>query len=465
VRVKFTDAVLAALPTDAGPWISDQEVEGFRLFINPPRTGNPAGKRVFVFRYDRRIAGRTQQYQIPIGQFRMKLPSGEVVGTTTVAQARRDAMEYRRQVDAGLNPAADIKAKAEAEAARLEAERRETDAPDVDAMMQLSIAEREAEGRAPDYIADLKRMHRMYIQPALGTVKVADVTQDDVKRLHASIRPKRGRLGGEDRARTVVVILKAGFNTAIARAKIKPTDSRPNPYHGIIRDNPCDGVEVAPGKIRTRYVDPDVELPAFFDALESFKDRDGVRAIELSLETGARRGEVLKATWPMFDLRLGTWTKPLGILKQRRTRQEHVVHLSKRAYRLLKQMRDDADRGLERAAEFERLAPPPKANPKLREAMLNKARLARAQYENRDSGYLFPRIKPPRRRKDGSMSPGHFGKCPCAVEGHSRVCQSEGRPLPRSSSHPRELPAHARPGPADGWACTRPFASGDDAAL
>ena len=34
--------------------------------------------------------------------------------------------------------------------------------------------------------------------------------------------------------------------------------------------------------------------------------------------TGARRGEVLGATWEIFDLENGIWTKPSAHTKQRR---------------------------------------------------------------------------------------------------------------------------------------------------
>jgi hypothetical protein len=52
--------------------------------------------------------------------------------------------------------------------------------------------------------------------------------------------------------------------------------------------------------------------------------------------TGARRGEVLGATWAMFDLENGVWTKPSAHTKQRKL---HRVPLSGHALRLLKDLR------------------------------------------------------------------------------------------------------------------------------
>ncbi len=54
--------------------------------------------------------------------------------------------------------------------------------------------------------------------------------------------------------------------------------------------------------------------------------------------TGARRGEVLNATWDMFDLDQGIWTKPASYTKQRRL---HRVPLNAPAIELLRSMPKD----------------------------------------------------------------------------------------------------------------------------
>ena len=55
--------------------------------------------------------------------------------------------------------------------------------------------------------------------------------------------------------------------------------------------------------------------------------------------TGARLGEVLGATWAMFDLDNGIWTKPSAHTKQRRL---HRVPLNGPALRLLVEMKEEA---------------------------------------------------------------------------------------------------------------------------
>lgn len=64
-------------------------------------------------------------------------------------------------------------------------------------------------------------------------------------------------------------------------------------------------------------------------------------AIKLLMLTGARRGEVLGATWAMFDLEHGVWNKPSAHTKQRKL---HRVPLSGPAVQLLTEMKEAAKR-------------------------------------------------------------------------------------------------------------------------
>ncbi|WP_197706326.1 site-specific integrase, partial [Magnetospirillum sp. 15-1] len=56
--------------------------------------------------------------------------------------------------------------------------------------------------------------------------------------------------------------------------------------------------------------------------------------------TGARKSEVLGATWEMFDLESGVWTKPSAHTKQRK---EHRVPVSANALTLLRRIRETAE--------------------------------------------------------------------------------------------------------------------------
>ena len=69
-------------------------------------------------------------------------------------------------------------------------------------------------------------------------------------------------------------------------------------------DNPVKGVERNQEVKRQRYLSGD-EMTALLAALNAHKDTQAANVIRLLLLTGARRGEVLNATWGQFDLAAG----------------------------------------------------------------------------------------------------------------------------------------------------------------
>ena len=78
------------------------------------------------------------------------------------------------------------------------------------------------------------------------------------------------------------------------------------------------------------------EVERLVKVLVEWPDRESANAIMLALLTGARRNELLLATWDQFDLEAGVWVKPSAHTKQKRT---HRVPLSPRALELLTSMR------------------------------------------------------------------------------------------------------------------------------
>jgi integrase len=76
------------------------------------------------------------------------------------------------------------------------------------------------------------------------------------------------------------------------------------------------------------------ELPSF---MEEVREREGMgaRALELTILTAARTGEIIGARWPEFDLKNKVWTVPAGRMKGER---EHKVPLSRRAVDLLEDL-------------------------------------------------------------------------------------------------------------------------------
>ena len=103
-------------------------------------------------------------------------------------------------------------------------------------------------------------------------------------------------------------------------------------------DNPASGVRRNPEEKRNRYLNK-VEVAALARALQDHSESVSANAIKLLMLTGARRGEVLGASWAMFDLENGIWTKPSAHTKQRKL---HRVPLSRHAVRLLEEIKETA---------------------------------------------------------------------------------------------------------------------------
>jgi integrase len=102
--------------------------------------------------------------------------------------------------------------------------------------------------------------------------------------------------------------------------------------------NPCKGIERYQEERRERYLTPD-ELQRLLRALTEHTNKQSANIVRLLLMTGARRGEVLSATWGQVDLDRGIWTKPSAHTKQKR---RHVVPLSAPAKALLESMKPGA---------------------------------------------------------------------------------------------------------------------------
>jgi integrase len=94
--------------------------------------------------------------------------------------------------------------------------------------------------------------------------------------------------------------------------------------------------EVLPGRGEIAKVEhhaalPYAEIPAFMGELAG-REGSAARALEFTILTAARTGEVIGARWNEIDLATATWKVPAGRMKGSR---EHRVPLSARALELL----------------------------------------------------------------------------------------------------------------------------------
>jgi integrase len=260
-----------------------------------------SGARAFIFNY-RSLAGRERR--MTIGGY----------PEWSVKAAREKAKELRREVDGGYDPLAERIAEREAPIVN-----------DLIARWRTDYAPRKREGSRNED----ESLIRQWIAPELGHRKVTDVRRSDIDRLHRKIT----ETGRPVRANRAVTLLSKLFTLAMR------WDMR--------SDNPASGTERNHEQPRHRYLSGE-ELRRLTEALAIYPNRQAANAVRLLLLTGARRSEVLGATWEQFDLEAGVWVKPSAHTKQKR---EHRIPLSAPARRLLMEIKTAGER---RAAEQKR---------------------------------------------------------------------------------------------------------------
>ncbi|MGH7054931.1 MAG: tyrosine-type recombinase/integrase [Stellaceae bacterium] len=244
------------------------------------------GVKSFVLNYT--IAGRERR--LTIGGY----------PAWTVAAARAEAKRLRQDVDRGIDPLAER-----------EAERAAPAVADLSARYLAEHAIKKRTGK------DDESMIRRIVNPELGNRKVVSLTFADIDRLHRKVTKEHGPY----QANRLVALLSKMLSLAV-RWEMRT-------------DNPARGVERNPEERRYRYLSGD-ELRRLTEALAAHSSQAAANAVRLLLLTGARRGEVLSATWDQFDLNAGIWIKPSAHTKQKR---EHRVPISAPARQLLGEMK------------------------------------------------------------------------------------------------------------------------------
>jgi integrase len=287
----LTDAAIARLPAPAkGSKVTYATgvPKGFGVCVTK------TGAKSFVLNYYTK-GGRERR--LSIGAF----------PTWKLAAARKEASRLRGEIDRGGDPLGDLQQSRAAPTVRDLVERfRENHLP------------RKRTSTQCGYRSQLDR----HIMPALGALKVAEVSFADISRLHASISRRAPTAAN----RTIALVSRI-FTLAMR--------------WGMRTDNPCRGVERNPDNPQERYL-MGSELVRLATALAEFPDETAANAIRLLLLTGARCGETLAAKWHDLDLERGVWCKPSSHTKQKKT---HRVPLSEAAVTLLEGMAKSAPIG------------------------------------------------------------------------------------------------------------------------
>jgi integrase len=302
---RITKRVLNTLAPEDKPYVQwDTEIAGFGVRVLP------SGEKVFItqFRLGKGRAAKILKRRIA------------TVGSISLDAARARAQEWRDAAAGGIDPVRAAQEHAERTFARL-AE---------DYLERHAVNKRTA--------AEDRRKLERNLLPKLGRKKITDIKHRDIEDVHRALKRSPYE------ANRNIALLSKMFNLAIK--------------WDWLEKNPATGIERYPEEPRERFMDHEemTRLADGFDAYirevaekwpsgsyHRFEAESAINAIRLVALTGARKGEVLSATWDQFDIDDGVWTKPSAHTKQKR---EHRVPMSAPALVVLAKMRaaaaDDA---------------------------------------------------------------------------------------------------------------------------
>lgn len=162
-----------------------------------------------------------------------------------------------------------------------------------------------------------------YAGPVIGRVLVSEVAQGHVEAILAPIWKTKTETASRLRGRIAAVLDYAG-------AKGWRSGDNPARWRGLL-----DKTLAAPAKLKAVQHHRALPIDAMPEFMVDLRKREGTatRALEFTILTAARSGEVRGATWGEIDLAAGIWTVPASRMKAGKA---HRVPLCDRAIELLR---------------------------------------------------------------------------------------------------------------------------------
>lgn len=235
----------------------------------------------------------------------------------SLADARAEAAEIRRQVRQGVDPIAERRAARDALRAS------HAKAITFDRCAERYLAGIADQFRNPKHRRQWHTSLNTYASPVIGSLPVDRVELAHVIQVLEPIWREKTETASRVRGRLEKVLdyatvrgYRSGENPARWKGNLDAILPQPNKLK----------------RIEHHRALPWSDAPTFRRALAR-RHGTAARALELILLTAARSGEVRGATWDEVDLKAKTWTVPGERMKAAR---EHVVPLSGEAVRLLR---------------------------------------------------------------------------------------------------------------------------------
>jgi integrase len=267
-----------------------------------------SGARSWVFRF--MLDGKSRD----IG-----LGAASGLDAITLADARDKATDLRRQVRAGTDPVL--------ERARLAAEgEAKAQAALIAGITFRASAEAfiEAHGdswRNTKHRAQWHSTLETYVYPVMGDLPVADISTEHVMAVLEPIWKAKPETAGRVRGR-MENILDA------AKARGYRQGENPARWRGHVALMLPARTRLSRGHFRALHFDG---MPTFIAALQT-REAMSALALEFTILTAARTGEVIGARWGEVDLQKAIWTIPAQRMK---AGKEHRIPLSSRAVEIL----------------------------------------------------------------------------------------------------------------------------------
>jgi integrase len=280
---KFTARWIETVSVETRTDFTDPDIKGLALRVTPN------GSKSWAYTYRRKSDGRKRR--VTLGEF----------PAISLHHARAVASGHRAAVADGADPASD----------KIALKKVET----VDQLLDRYLTDyAPAESK---WTAEVRRIFKKDVRPAIGGHKITAVTKADVL---AILNAVKDRGAGVTSNRTLAAVRKA-FNWAVSEGYLKAS-----PVQGI-------GQRVKE-QSRSRSLS-EGEIRAFWTGLDKAKMAPGTKlALRLALVTGQRIGEVCGALRLEVNFDKAEWLIPARRVKNRR---EHSVPLSHLAVKLFEE--------------------------------------------------------------------------------------------------------------------------------
>ena len=280
-----------------------------------------SGARSWVFRY--MLKGRSRDLGLSRCSEAMSILQNAGHDDLTLAQARDVATIYRLKVKAGIDPIAERADIAEAKAAEIKAQKvAKVLFKDV---AQAYIDANEDNWKNSKHRQQWKNTLTTYVYPVMGDLAVSDIGTTHVL---AAIEPI-----WKDKAETASRV-RGRIETVLDAAKVREYRTGENParWRGHLS-------LILPARTKLsrghHKAEPYLSVPQILTQLRS-RQAVAALALEFTILTAARTGEVIGATWDEIDIAKEVWTISA---KRMKVGREHRVPLSKRAMEIVRHVK------------------------------------------------------------------------------------------------------------------------------